>query len=197
MEKIVNEEELFALIKGINDFNKNVELEGKTFNAIVKLPNIGITFYNKLNSIVKQYRNCNLNFYDSYLLLPILNRMSSFMDAAMNTMKNFQEEEEKMLKKIFFNKRKYLDLLNRFVNEYTNIDNGLYQYDIKNDIVNTILYDMLIRMDDDVYNDSNVFLLYEQELMNLGLEENVLLLRKKFEQINYELKKADEKVLKK
>lgn len=200
MEKPIQEEELQALIQGINIFKKNVYEEGKLFNQDITIPNIGITFYNKLNSIVKQYRDHGLDFYNSHLLSPLLNRMAYFMDAAMNTMEKYQANEEKILKGFFFKKRKYLDVLNEFAITYTNIDNELYMFSIEKDITNAVLYDMLIHMDDEnsVYQDTNIFLLYEQELITLGLNESALSLRQKFEQIQKELTETnEEKVLKK
>ena len=126
--------------------------------------------------------------------------MAYFMDAAMNTMEKYQANEEKILKGFFFKKRKYLDVLNEFAITYTNIDNELYMFSIEKDITNAVLYDMLIHMDDEnsVYQDTNIFLLYEQELITLGLNESALSLRQKFEQIQKELTETnEEKVLKK
>ena len=200
MEKLFQEEELQALIYGIYIFKKNIYEEGKLFNQDITIPNIGITFYNKLNSIIKQYRDHGLDFYNSYLSSPILNRMAYFMDAAMDTMERYQAKEEKVLNGFFFKKRKYLDILNEFAITYTNIDNELYKFSIEKDIVNAVLYDMLIRMDDEnsVYQDTNIFLSYEQELISLGLNESALSLRQKFEQIQKELTETnEEKVLKK
>lgn len=186
MEKAINQEDLFALIHEINIFSKNIEEEGKAFNLNISLPNIAITFNNKLNSIIKQYRDHGMDFYSSSLLSPILNRMSSFMDYAMNTIQSFEKEEEKIMKGLFI-KNKYqkcVNNINKFVHTYTAIDDQLYKFNIKNNITETILYDMLIQIDtpNNIYNNPIVFSLYEQELMSLGLEESVLPLRKTIEQ---------------
>lgn len=199
MTENINENDICNFISAMDQLKREIEHEYDTFDINVKVPNIGITLSNKLNFLSKEYNEHNLDFYHSHLFYPIMTSLSEFIKAALDTLEEFQSNNHKINKRIFFSKRKVINNLQNlkpFLEKYNDIDNQLYHFSLKKNLITSILYDMFLKMDDkdSVYmNDPDIFSKYEQEMIDLGLgEETINNFRNKMQKIMEEYNALDE-----
>ena len=110
MEKNLNNQETFEqyvnkLIKQVSNIKISIEQDYHLLNMEIHVPNIGITYYNKISQISKYYRDHGLNFYESKLFLPILNYISIYIDNANEIMSSYLKYEARINTFSFFKKQ--------------------------------------------------------------------------------------------
>lgn len=154
----------------IHKYNTSSLLEGVT------IPNIGITYNNKIIEVQRQYEGKGLSFYDSFLLVVIVGYAFGKTVQGFEKLKELAPLIERGERFPFIVTKKARSQVEAVVEEYKKIDDSLYGFSIERDIGLAVAADMLVKLEDveNIYSGASIIEAYREELRRLGLSVNAL-----------------------
>ena len=114
----------------------------------IVVPNIGITFNNKVIELYHFYENNNVDFESSKTISVILDYFDALVYAAAETLTGLTDHLSK-LNKFFFKADIISNNIMRILDIYTRIDRKLFDFDIENDIIEAIHMEFIKKLETD------------------------------------------------
>ena len=176
----------------LNQINSLIEQLKNILGDDINLPNIGITYNNKLVEIFNIFNNNNVEFEQSELRIIIYHQLTSIIDDSISYLSNYVTSIEKIInlknkipnKESFVNKLLFKNIYNEIdeliitceelLNLYQEKDNELFHYDLGKDIRNYIINhpEVLYEIDssmskEEIIHNCNI------DLRSLGLKEQI------------------------
>lgn len=148
----------------------------------VSIPNIGITYNNKLVEIIHVYKRNGLDVSNSSLILVISRYLQEILEEALKCIDSYVKVIEKRTDNYDFNQQamSIVDEAEKFLKVYRELDQKIFYFSIEKDIVLAVQSDIeffkKVGNDGgyDLYqNDSGVIDNYNSELSTLGFTNTI------------------------
>lgn len=169
-------EEIIDRINSIIRLLKNNSLD------YISIPNIGITYNNKLIEIIHIYKRNGVDVSNSSLILVISRYLQEILEEALKCIDSYAKVIEKRTDNYDFNKQaiSIVDEAEKFLKVYRELDQKIFDFSIERDIVLAVQSDIeffkKVGNDGgyDLYqNDSGVIDSYNSELSTLGFTNTI------------------------
>ncbi|MCM1053627.1 MAG: hypothetical protein NC483_06620 [Ruminococcus sp.] len=162
------------IINKVNKIIKNIEQSSK---GTIALPNIGITYNNKLVNIIQIYKRKGLNANKSSLCLAIQRFLIDLLTEGIKYIESYVEVISKRTNEPNFEQQanSIVEETQKFLKAYKRIDQKIFDFDISKDILQVLQKDIAFFKENgqkggyDLYqSDNSVITNYNQELQTLG-----------------------------
>ena len=141
------------------------------------LPNIIITYNNKLVELISLYRQKNMSFYTSKLKPIITVYFSKFISDAASILGELVNTYSLYIRINKFHpikKEETKQKIYEIINIYKELDNKIFNFDFENDIIEVIKRDMEHFKADYQLNHEEIIANYNEELHLLGINQTVV-----------------------
>ena len=140
----------------------------------ILLPNIGITYNNKVIELYHNFKNKNISIFDYKIIEVVLTYFELLKEASRNVLSIFLNNIYNNLgiKKILFKKDPLDNASAVYLLAYLELDKLIFNFDIKEDIIEAVKLDILKSKENNEYEiDFNEIIdEYNDELKELGID---------------------------